>query len=317
MNPIGSSIATILPYSETNVQTSVVICVRSGPGPVLRALASLNRLPEYRQLEIVIANCCGPDTEQVIAGQYPTVKVLTLAPQSSIAEARGAAIQKTSGEIIAVLHERYQVKQDWLTLMRQNHRSQTADVIGGCVAPASRMTVPQWAMFLMEYLPVTPPMATGLLTRAAACMIPGGNVSYDRSVFEETDMSGHMWELDFHSALFDLGMRFHRDSKIMTLYDPPGISEYVSERWKISREFASRRAAGLPTFLRLGVAGSRILVPLVLIVRMVWALLQGRTRYVAHFLQALPWIGVFAAVQTWGEITGCISRRTEDPRRTS
>lgn len=292
------------------MQTAVIIGVWHGPEPVLNALKSLSRLPEHDQLEVVIANCSGPDTERLIVDQYPGVSVLTLAPRSSIAEARHAAIQKTSAEIIAVLHERYEIPANWIRMIRQAHAAHTAEVIGGCVGPQPRMTSAQWAMFMSEYLHATTRLPSGPLDRAGALMIPGGNVSYKRSVFREWAMSGYMWELDYHAALFDRGVSFYRDNEIVAIYGAPGkTSDYLAERRQISRQYASRRATAMSPLPRLALGVSRMLLPLVVIGRAGARVVCWNPNYFPRLIQALPWMLVFSTVQGCSEFAGSLSKQ--------
>src|SRR5262249_15374241 len=161
-----------------------------------------------------------------------------------------------------------------------------------------------WAIFLAEYIHVTPPLPDGLLDRAAACRIPGGNVIYKRSALQKASMADHMWELDYHAALYNTGASFYRDSTIAIEYGhPPTIREYVAERFALSRGFAARQAADLPAFHRWILAGSRLALPAVVIARTAAAMLRKRV-YIGRFFVTLPWTALFSLVQAAGEIAG-------------
>jgi Glycosyl transferase family 2 len=288
-------------------RTSVVISARSGPEPVLSALRSLSRLPQFDQLEVVVANCCGAATERKIKSGFPGITVLTLPVRTSIGESRHVAIQRTSGDIVAVLHERYQVPPDWLDLMWRVHTAEMAEVVSGCVGPSSGMTPAQWAMFLSEYTCAAPPLPSGPLDRDAACMIPGGNVSYKRTAFQKASMAGRLWELDFHAALFDHNAHFYRGAQIIAEFAHPyTVREYIAERVEVSRAFASRRAAGRSVVWRLAIAGSRVALPALVMARVAGAVCRKRL-YTGRFIVALPWIAAFSVLQAWGEIAGYLS----------
>ena len=282
------------------VRTSVVIAARSGPQPVLSALASLGRLPRFGEIEVVVANCCGAETEIAIAAGFPEVPVVNVPAGTSIAASRDAAIRRTSGELVAVLHERYHVPPDWLERMWQAHSEQRAEVVAGCVGPSPGLSMVQWAMYLMEYPHAAPPLASGPVDRAAACMIPGGNVSYKRTVFERVSMARYLWELDFHTALFDAGARFYRDGGLIAEFAHAyTVPEYLRERVEVSRDLSARRAAGRPLVSRLVMAASRMALPPLVIAR------GARTAYPGRFLLALPWMAAFSLAQALGEMSGC------------
>jgi hypothetical protein len=274
---------------------------------VLSALQSLACLPQYRNLEVVVANCCGGMTEQAIAGSYPEVKVVNLPTETSIADSRHAAIQMASGDVVAVLHERYHARPNWAERIAQVHETETAEVIAGCVSPSAGMSNTEWAMFLSEYSHAFPPVRSGPLGRAAAIMIPGGNASYKRVAFERVSMGGCLWDLDFHAALFDGGVRFHCDGGLIAEFGCPyTFREYIAERTRISRDLAFRRAAKLPLLFRLAGAASRIALPPLVVARVAVAVWRKRA-YRGRFLRALPWIVAFAIVQASGEIMGYLT----------
>ena len=285
----------------------MVISARSGSEPVLSALASLNRLPQFNELEVVVANCCGATVERAIARSFPQIKVVDLPAQSTIADSRHAAIRNTSGDLVAILHERYHVPGNWLDVIWDAHGTQAAGVISGCVGPSMRMTLAQWAMFLTEYAGVAPPVSRGLLERAEACKIPGGNVSYKRSVFEKASMEGFLWELDFHAALFDREAQFYREPALVAEFGHPyTVREYIRERVAVSRELAGRRCSGIGLAPRLLLAASRFALPLVLLARIARTLARKKV-YAGRFILALPWMAAFSMVQVWGEVSGYLS----------
>lgn len=292
-----------------DVRISIVISARSGPAPVLSALQSLADLPQYGSLEVTVANCCGPGTECAIARSYPEVKIVNLPAGTSIADSRHAAIQRSSGEVIAVLHERYCAPKNWAERLDLAHAGEAAEVIAGCVAPSAGMSNAEWAIFLSEYAHACPPMPSGPLRRSAAMMVPGGNASYKRAALQKVSMKGCLWELDFHAALFDSRARFHRDQELIAEFGwPYTVREYIAERARLSHDFAARRAAKMPPIFRLTGAASRIALPPLAIARVAVALLRKRV-HTGRFLLALPWIAAFALVQGWGQVTGYLAKR--------
>jgi hypothetical protein len=288
-------------------RTSVVICARSGPGPVLSALESLTRLPQSTALEVLVANCCGEAAGKAIAHRYPGITIIALPSGTSIAQARHAATQQTTGDLVVVLQERYRVPADWLDRLRNAHAAQPADVVSGAVGPSLAMSAPAWAIFLAEYAHVAPPLPAGWLDRASACMIPGGNVSYKRAAFQKASMAGRLWELDFHAALYDGGARFYRDDALVAEFGyPHSAREYVAERFELSRQFAARRAAGKSLAVRVALAAACLALPLVVVARLAGAV-WSKPVYRGRFLLALPWIAAFSVVQAGGEIAGCFT----------
>lgn len=286
---------------------SVVIAVRDGSAPVCGLLESL-RLPPL-PAEIIIANCCGEDVTRAIARCYPEAIVVDVPPETSLADSRHLAIEKASGNVIAVLHERYQIREGWIETIKRSHESNAAEVITGCVGPKTPLSRAQWAMYLSEYMNAAPPKPSGHLSRAEAMIIPAGSTSYKREVFRKGSMAGHLWEIDFHGALFDRGAEFYRDSQIVVDWATPySIPEYIAERKRVSRDFAAWRAAKMRTSTRVVSAFSRIALPPLVLARVARAAFRNRA-LAKRFTVALPWILGFAMVQTWGEMQGYWKKR--------
>jgi hypothetical protein len=276
---------------------------------VLSALQSLASQSQSRNLEVVVANCCGVVAEQAIARFYPGVKIINLPAETPITHSRDAAIQRASGDVIAVHNERYHAPPNWAERIGQAHETETAEVIAGCIAPSAGLSNVQWAMFLSEYHHAFPPIPSGPLGRAAALMIPGGNVSYKRAALQRVPMNGFLGENELHAALFDRGARFYCDGGLIAEFGCPyTVREYMVERSGVSRDWAFRRAAKLRPISRLASAVSRIALPALIVKRVAAAVFMKRA-YRGKFLLALPWIAAFAMVQAWGEIRGYLARR--------
>lgn len=293
---------------------SIVIAARTGPGPVLTCLKSLERLPERRSIEVVVSDCCGGEADRRIRAEYSDVTVVQAPPGCSIAQARDAARRHCSGDIIAVLHERYAVREDWARAVLSAHAT-PCDVAGGCVAPSPDLSSAAWAMYLSEYSHVCPPMRPGPVPDDEAGMLPGGNVSYNRRALALANMGQALWELDFHQALLRAGARFVRGAGMDVEFAHPfTIREYIAERFEVSRDFAALRLRGASR-LRVAVsAATRLALPAVLLARIVP--LAAR-RYNAQLLRALPWMVAFTVVQTYGEILGSLSPKQLDRRGVS
>ncbi len=276
--------------------------------PVLRCLGSLESLAERPFVEVIVANCCGQQLGGELAALHPTVKVIPVNADCSIAQARGAGIRWASGEIIAVLHERYTVTKDWVRVVLES-QSGDCDVVGGCVGPSRRLSPAAWAMYLSEYAHIAPPMPGGPLDFREATMLPGGNVSYKRQVFGLASMEDALWELDFHAKLFRKGARFVRNPEMITEFaHPHTLREYVSERFHVSYDLAAQRAVNLGYAGRIAAALARLALPVLLSVRTSMHVFHRRKARM-HLFVAFPWILSFSLIQTVGEALGYLFPR--------
>jgi len=287
---------------------SVVIAARSGVAPVLRCLGSLENLAEWPSFEVIVVNCCGQQLGEQVKALHPAVKVISVNADRSIAQARDAGIRQASGELIAVLHERYTVTKDWIQVVLESQRAE-CDVVGGCVAPSTRLSSAAWAMYLSEYAHIAPPMPGGALDFKEATMLPGGNVSYKRQIFGLASMENALWELDFHAKLFQESARFVRNPEMIAEFaHPHTLREYLSERFHVSYDLAAQRAANMGHMARLAAALARVALPVLLSVRISMRVFHRRKNRF-HLLIAFPWILFFSAIQTVGEARGYLFPR--------
>lgn len=291
---------------------SIIIAARTGPAPVITCLRSLERLPERSTIEVIVTDCCDGAVEQELRREFSHVLVVRAVPGASIAQARHAAACRATGELIAVLHERYAVREDWVRAVLAAHEG-ACDVAAGCVAPSARLPLSAWAMYLSEYAHVCPPMPSGPLPDNEAAMVPGGNVTYKRRVLSLADMGQALWELDFHQALLKAGARFVRGANMDVEFAHPfSVREYIAERFAVSRDLAALRLCGGSPASALVYAVTRLALPPVLLARMGGRI--ARTPYKARLLHALPWMLFFTVVQTWGEMVGALSTRQLERR---
>ena len=170
-------------------------------------------------------------------------------------------------------------------------------------------------MYLYEYAHAMPPLAGGPLGFEQAVVIPGGNVSYKRRVFESASMADSLWELDFHAGLFRKGALFVRNGQMLAEFShPPVLPGYVAERYRISYEFAALRAASMSAWRCVGAALARAVLPMLVVARIVMQVVRKRRRRL-RLVMALPWIVLFALVQTAAEAASFLSSARAHGRR--
>jgi hypothetical protein len=271
--------------------TSLVVVARVGSHPVAHSLACMESLAEHARLEVIVVNQCGP-------AHFPTARVIDVPATLTLAQARHAGVERSTGEIVAIVDERYRVSDAWLAALEQTH-AHGVDVVSGPVTPSPTLTNRQWAMYLTEY--------SHLAGRFDPVRIPGGNASYKRRVFQMASLPNAVSELDFHEALHRGDARFVHNPKMSAEFAwPPSMDEYLAERRQVSRDFASSRALNAGRVARGMAAAARLALPPLLLSRYAARSLARRDLR-ARFLSALPWIARFTWVQMAAEIEGILS----------
>jgi len=289
------------------VKLSVVIAARHGSTPALRCVESLRASPRWGSFEVIVVNCLGVKAAAEFKLASAEVTLVAADPGWRIGRQRDAGVRKATGDIVAVLHERYQVPSGWVDAVLKTHASDY-EVAAGAVIPGARLSAAAWAMYFSEYSHLCPSGASGALKAAEARMIPSGNVSYKRRAFSLADMASARSDLEFHSALFAAGARFFRETQMQATFGTPySLREYIGERFDVSRDIAIERAIDLGLAQRCAAAGLRLALPGLILAR-VAARVCAEEDFRKPFITSLPWILVFGCVQMIGEMSGYLAR---------
>lgn len=283
---------------------AVVTVARAGPEALVRLLNDLR--VEGLGHETIVVNCSGDGVTGAIAERFPGLKMVVASPNLTGAQARYAGIRHTTADVVAVVHERYKIQPGWFGAIEAAHQ-QEIDVAGGGIGPAPGFSGLEWAMYLTEYSQVAPPLPEGLLDLQSAMLLPGGNVSYKRRVFELAPMDQALSELDFHEALHRAGARFSRSRGMDVQFAAPlSLDEYREERSKFSRAYSARRFAGASAPARVLAAASRLALPPLLLTRYArQSLAKDNLR--TRLWTALPWMAYFAWIQMRAEMAGILN----------
>jgi hypothetical protein len=275
--------------------TSIVVVARAASRPVMHSLAGMESLAERARLEVIVVN---HGVNQGGPAHFPAARVVDVPATLTLAQARHAGVERSTGDIVAIVDERYRVSDAWLAVMEEAH-AHDVDVVSGPVTPSPTLTNQQWAMYLTEYSHLAGPFDP--------VRIPGGNASYKRRAFQLASMRNAASELDFHQALLGAGARFVHSQKMSAEFaSPPSLDEYLAERRQVSRDFASFRARDSGRVARGMAATARLALPPLLLSRYA-ARSLARRDFRARFWPALPWIARFTFVQMVAEMEGILS----------
>jgi len=248
---------------------------------------------------------------------WPPIECIVVTSDDALAGARGRGLGQASGDVVAFLNERYRVPQDWARTIIEAHGRQDAEVIGGCISSPTRNDAGARAIFLWEYSQANCIRTGGPLRRAEALALPGGNISYKRSVFSLVEVSNFFWEIDFHASLCDHGVRFRCEPAMSAGYEPPQPGEFLVERFRLSRDWARVRAFGLTPLRRYASGVARVALPAILLYRIARRTHPPR-QPLWGWLACVPFFLGFAMVETAGEIAGWFgtSRNSTDRLKT-
>ena len=122
--------------SEPPPQLSVVIASVNGASYLDLCLDALSRQRGDVRGEIVVADCCGPSTRELVTRKYPHVRLLSFERRLPIPELRAIGMAHSHGELVAVTEDHCIPREDWFERIVAAHRA-PYPAVGGAVENGS------------------------------------------------------------------------------------------------------------------------------------------------------------------------------------
>ena len=282
---------------------SVVIASVNGAAHLDRCLDALSRQRGGVRGEVIVTDCRGRSTRELVERTYPEVRLLSFERRLPIPTLRAIGIAQSRADLIAVTEDHCIPPEDWYERIVAAHRAPYA-AIGGAVENASTARLVDWAVFLCEYSRYVNPVPRGVTDD-----IPGNNVTYKRSALPHIQdlLDAGRWEHFLHWRLQEVGERLYSDPSVVVYHRKSfGIGEFLEQRFHYGRSFAGMRFQDGPRWKRaLFAIGSPILPPLLL-----WRIgdrLFARRRHRLIYLKSLPLLGLFMLSWAAGELVGYLT----------
>jgi Glycosyl transferase family 2 len=292
---------------ETVPELSVIVIVLGGGAHLVRCLQALARQEGAPAMEVIIprdarlgdADCAS--LQQI----FPGVRFALLPGSQSFAALRTAGAKAARGRIVAITEDQCIPPVRWCASAIGAH-TQPHGAVGGPVDKQHPDRIINWAIYLRELGQYMPPVAEG----ASECLTDC-NVTYKREVLDEI---APVWSKEFHEPEVHAALQ----ARGKTLWLSPALLTYqqreiilgpaIRERYEFGRLYGGLRVAHLSGVRRLLLIALTPLLP----VLMVWRVLHGvilKKRYIGVCLAALPYLILFAAVWSWGELAGYVTGR--------
>lgn len=292
---------------ETAPELSVILVVLGGGAHLVRCLEALARQQSAPAMEVMIprdARLSEKDAES-LGKIFPGLRFAVLPGRQSFAALRTAGVKAARGRIVAITEDQCIPPERWCANVVAAH-AQPHGAVGGPVDKHQPDRVINWAIYLRELGTYMPPIAEGPSQSLTDC-----NVSYRREALDEI---APVWAAEFHEPEVHAALR----ERGKTLWLTPGLLTYqhreiilgpaIRERYEFGRLYGGLRVARLSGLSRLLLIAATPLLP----VLMVWRVLRGvirKQRYIGVCLAALPYLVLFAAVWSWGELIGYVTGR--------
>jgi hypothetical protein len=268
---------------------SVVIAVGSRTEPVGRCIQSLEAAGARECCEVIVV--------APLPLKLPFWVCSLRSSERFYPALRAAGLSAAGAPRVAILSEDYTVDRAWL---ERALGAVDVDVTAGPTAPPPNASLASRAAWLWEYAHVAPDLPAGILGGDDATQVPAGNVVYLKERVQPEILSSSDDELEYHRRLHVSGVTFRRDPKMIAVYHPPPLVQFLRDRAAWSASWARHRARRMSRGeRRLAVAG-RVFLPPLLLARFAVRVARQPGRWLTC-VAALPLFVAFACAQAYGE----------------
>ncbi len=279
---------------------SVIIAWVNDSGLISAVLAALTREQKVSPHEVIVATRHQGAVVENMRAQYPTVQLIECLAHDTIPTLRAIAIEKSSGQVIAVTEDHCLPCEDWIGCIQ---RAMAKDVaaVGGPVEQGTFQRLRDWAAFLTEYAFAISPCEAG-----PTGGLPGNNVAYRRELCDGLvqTLKDQRWESFRYGQIIESGKVFWLDPKMVVSHNRSfDFLYFLSQRFYFCRSYAGMRWAN-PTLKQRMIYGfgSAVLPP------MLWLrslrVLMKKKRFVLRYVCLSPLISLYYVAGALGEMAG-------------
>lgn len=283
-----------------NPELSVVVPAVNTLVDVVGCLEALEKQKKDVDLEVIVVDRLGPESQEAVARLFPWVRVLPVPDDSTIPQMRAAAFRAAEGEAVAVIEDHVVVPDGWARRML-DVMAEGKKVVGGSVENAATNTLMDWAAFLCEYSHCIPPIEGGSVP-----WLTGNNVVYAKELIDahRDVVEAGKWENYLHDTLKEEGVELHCRPDIVVGHKKHyTFGEYMSQRYLYARSYAGARVSGAPVSKRVAFGVGAFALPPVLFYRTVSRIVSKR-KHLGTLAKSLPLISMFVTSWGAGEVVG-------------
>lgn len=229
--------------------------------------------------------------------RFPTVRWLSVSPETTIPQMRTYGILQSRGEIVALLEDDCVVSEGWLPEVIQAHAGVYL-IIGGAIAPGNYRRFLDWAVYFCEYGRFMSPFS------GAQNALPGNHVTYRKIALPTLVSEEGFYEVFFHDTWQRSGGQLIADPEIVVInINHWSLRHITTLPFHHGRAFAGMRSRSFPSWRKGLYTVLSLALPMVKAARLA-AVLSNRQQYQVQFFLSLPWIMIFLVSWSLGELLG-------------
>ena len=281
---------------------SVVIASVNGWETLGPTLDALDVQPERSRMEVLVVDTVGGDTRERLRSRFPAVELIEVdsADRPGIPELRFQGVERSRGDLVAILEDHGRVDPGWASALISAHRDASLGAVGGAVENG-RDGMVNWAAFFTEYTRYMTPVVEGEHPD-----LPGNNIAYKRPhlLRHAGELRDGRWESWINDKLRADGVKIaSTNAAVVHHIKPFRLVHFLVQRFHFARSYAGMRRADQSFAARLVYGFGSLALPALLMLRVTrTALAKGR--HLKEFATAVPLIALFLTVGAYGEMLG-------------
>ncbi|MCP4399855.1 MAG: glycosyltransferase [bacterium] len=290
-------------------QLSVIITCYNEQDSITRCLESLKQQETNIPFEIIVVDSSTDGTADIVAHNFPTVRLFRFAERKFCGEARNIGVSVAKTDILAFTDADCTVDVQWVEHILTAHHQSKTFVIGGTIANGATEALVGWAAYFTEYSHWMPAPSGHWIDDAA-----GANMSYKKLAFEQFGgffEGGYGSDTDFHWRLRRAGYRIWFEPSIrVTHHGHESFAPFISHEILHGSHFARMRVRNQRfSWWRRWIYA--LLCPFIagrIIEKIVWNVLNN-PMYLSQFLRSLPILMTGISAWSIGEAVGYLTSR--------
>jgi hypothetical protein len=271
---------------------------------VLELLDALRQQDGSLDYEVIVADRRLDWITDLIRDNYPEVRLLLCAAETTLPELRARALECARSEYVVVTEDHCVPPKHWLASMLEAFEMapQGTVAVGGPVENGVTDSALDWATFLCEYSAFIGPVPNG-----PAPSLPGMNIAYRRSALIELGqelLTCGFWETTVHPLFTRKNLLLYQSNSIQIFHKKEfSLRLFVDQRFLYSRYYAGLRLHRSTPLARLLMSVLTLGLPAVLLLR-ICRNLMAKKRLTVQFARALPYLIGFVVIWACGELVG-------------
>jgi glycosyl transferase family 2 len=293
-------------------EASVVIASFSGEDALSACLRSLQ--PEVVEAETIVVGGFDPASLESLRRRHPWATFLAAPPPASVFALRALGVARASGRVVALLEDHCVVAPGWLAALLaavdggRDTAAERGRFAGGAVESGRASSIPAWALYLVEYGALMPPMGEGARGLLAV------NAAYSRAALEacRAVWADGFHDNEVHDALRAAGHEPRLAGKAtVTSHLRLSLGRAGGHLFAGGRRFGAYRRRRWAGGERLARVLATPAVPLAMLARIFGRVLARRPATLPRMLAALPHLVCLLCAWSAGELVGHLAPARE------